>query len=489
MNGKPAIQLWLPWTIEGKPSEEETTAERPSEDEGLMERVVERDNLFRALKQVQSNGGSPGIDGMTVEELAPYLKEHWLRMKQVLLDGTYQPQPVKRVEVPKPQGGIRKLGVPTVVDRFIQQAVMQVLQAQWDPTFSESSVGFRPGRNAHQAVKRAQSYLKEGYTWVVDMDLEKFFDRVNHDKVMSEVSKRVRDRRVLTLIHRFLKAGAMEHDALHETVDGVPQGGPLSPLLSNLLLDRLDRELERRGHRFVRYADDSNVYVRSKRAGYRVLGSLSRFLSTRLKLKVNEAKSAVGRPWERTFLGFRFTRRDFRRCISPEAVKRLKERVREITRRTRGRRIERIAQELRRYLLGWKAYVGYAGGPFHLQGMGLVDSEAPSLLFVEAMGAARVQGAAETRGQSGLGVEHGKVGPRSMALKPESCSGNCLAGQPFRWSGSAEAVHQGIISTEPPWYVIRMPGGVGGAGSRGLALSRLGPIIKGGYLSRDGCSS
>lgn len=219
------------------------------------------------------------------------------------------------------------------MDRFIQQAVMPVLQAQWDPTFSDSSFGFRPGRNAHQAVKRAQSYLKEGYTWVVDMDLEKFFDRVNHDKVMSEVSKRVQDGRVLTLIHRFLKAGAMEHEALHETVEGVPQGGPLSPLLSNLILDRLDRELEQRGHRFVRYADDSNVYVRSKRAGYRVLGSLSRFLSTRLKLKVNEAKSAVGRPWERTFLGFRFTRRDLRRCISPEAVKRLKERVRDLTRR------------------------------------------------------------------------------------------------------------------------------------------------------------
>ena len=297
---------------------------------------------------------------MTVEELAPYLKEHWPRVKQALMEGTYQPPPVKRGEVPKPQGGIRKLGVPTVVDRFIQQAVMQVLQAQWDPTFSDSSFGFRPGRNAHQAVKRAQAYLKEGYTWVVDMDLEKFFDRVNHDKLMSEVSKRVQDGRVVTLIHRFLKAGAMEHEALHETVEGVPQGGPLSPLLSNLILDRLDRELERRGHRFVRYADDSNVYVRSKRAGYRVLGSLDRFLSPRLKLKVNEAKSAVGRPWERTFLGFRLTRRDLRRCISPEAVKRLKERVRESTRRTRGRRIERVAQELRRYLLGWKAYFGYA---------------------------------------------------------------------------------------------------------------------------------
>lgn len=360
MHGKPAIQWWLPWTTGGKPSAEETTAERPSGEEGLMERVVERDHLFRALKHVQRHGGSPGLDGMTVEALAPYLKEHWPRVKQALLEGTYQPQPVKRVEVPKPQGGIRKLGVPTVVDRFIQQAVLQVLQAQWDPTFAESSFGFRPGRNAQQAVKRAQSYLKEGDTWVVDMDLEKFFDRVNHDKVRSAVSKRVRDQRGLTLIHRLLKAGAMEHEARHETVDGVPQGGPRSPLLSNPILDRLDRELERRGHRFVRYADDSNVYVRSKRAGYRVLGSLSRFLSTRLTRKVNEAKSAVGRPWERTFLGFRFTRRDVRRCIGPEAVKRLKARVREITRRTRGRRIERVAQELRRYLLGWKAYFGYA---------------------------------------------------------------------------------------------------------------------------------
>jgi RNA-directed DNA polymerase len=270
MNGKPAIQLWLPWTIEGKPPEEETTAERPSEEEGLRERVVERDTLLRALKHVQRNGGSPGIDGMTVEALAPSRKEHWLRLKQARLDGTSQPQLVKRVEVPKPQGGIRNLGVPTVVDRFIQQTVRQVLQAQWDPTVSDSSFGFRPGRNAHQAVKRAPSYLNEGYTWVVDMDLEKCFDRVNHDQVMSEGSKRVRDRRVGTLLHRFRKAGAMEHEALHETVEGVPQGGPRSPLLSNLILDRLDRELERRGHRFVRYADDSHVYVRSKRAGCRV---------------------------------------------------------------------------------------------------------------------------------------------------------------------------------------------------------------------------
>jgi RNA-directed DNA polymerase len=297
---------------------------------------------------------------MTVEERTPYLKEHWPRVKQALLEGTSQPQPVKRVEVPKPQGGGRKLGVPTVVDRCIQQAVRQVLQAEGDPPFSDSSFGFRPGRKAHQAVKRAQSYRKEGYTWIVDRDLEKFFDRVNHDKGMREVAKHVQDRRVRTRIRRFLKAGAPEHDALQETGEGVPQGGPRSPLRANLILDQLDRELERRGHRFVRYADDRNVYVRSQRAGTRVRASRSRFLSPRLKLKVNEAKSAVGRPGERTFLGFRVTRRGLRRGSSPEAVKRFKERVREITGRTRGRRRDRVAQERRRYLLGWKAYFGYA---------------------------------------------------------------------------------------------------------------------------------
>jgi RNA-directed DNA polymerase len=252
MHGKPATQGWLPWTIEGKPSEEATMAERPSEDAGRMEQGVERDTRLRALTPVQSHGGSPGIDGMTVEALAPSLKAHWPRLKQALLDGTYQPQPVKRVDVPKPQGGIRKLGVPSVVDRVIQPAVRQVRQAPWDPTGLDSSFGFRAGRNAHHAVTRAHAYLKEGHTGAVDMDLEKFFDRVNHDKLMSEVAKRVRDRRVLALIPRFLKAGAMEHDARHETVEGVPQGGPLSPLLSNRILDRLDRELERRGHRFVR---------------------------------------------------------------------------------------------------------------------------------------------------------------------------------------------------------------------------------------------
>ncbi|MBP1758923.1 MAG: ltrA [Firmicutes bacterium] len=360
MNSRPAIQMWLPLHVEGELFCGEAGPESPSYDEQLMERVVERDNLIRALKQVERNGGSPGIDGMTVEALAPYLKHHWPRLKEALLRGAYIPQPVKRVEIPKPGGGVRKLGIPTVVDRFIQQAILQVLQPEWDPEFSESSFGFRPGRNAHQAVTRAQRYVKEGYTWVVDMDVEKFFDRVNHDKLMSEVAKRVKDRRILRIIRRFLEAGVLEHDALHETTEGTPQGGPLSPLLANLLLDKLDRELERREHRFVRYADDCNIYVRSRRAGCRVMRRVSEFLSNRLKLKVNEAKSAVARPWQRKFLGFGFSRFDYRRRISLEAIKRFKERVREISSRTRGRNIAGIAAELGRYLRGWKAYFGFA---------------------------------------------------------------------------------------------------------------------------------
>jgi RNA-directed DNA polymerase len=358
MNMRPSHQLWLPFEVEGEMFGANTVSDNPSEDESLMEQVVERENLFRALKRVQDNGGSPGVDGMSVEELPGYLKEQWPRLKESLLQGTYRPRPVKRSEVPKPQGGVRKLGIPVVLDRFIQQALLQVLQVEWDVGFSESSYGFRPGRNAQQAVRRAQSYIRRARPWVVDIDLEKFFDRVNHDKLMNEVSKRIKDVRVIRLIWSYLRAGVMEHDALHETVEGTPQGGPLSPLLANLLLDRLDKELEKRGHCFVRYADDCNIYVRSKRAGYRVLRSVTRYLDKHLKLKVNEAKSAVGRPWERKFLGFTFTRRDYRLKISIPAVKGFKDRVRGITGRTRGRRIEQIAKELRRYLLGWKAYFG-----------------------------------------------------------------------------------------------------------------------------------
>jgi RNA-directed DNA polymerase len=322
-----------------------------------MERVVERANLLRALARVKANGGSPGIDGMPVEELSGYLQQHWPTIRASLLAGTYRPSPVKRVEIPKPGGGVRKLGIPTGLDRFLQQALLQVLQPEWDKTFSEGSYGFRPGRSAHQAIARAQAYLEEGYSWVVDLDLEKFFDRVNQDKLMSLVKERVKDRRGLQLIERYLKAGALTGDGFEATTEGTPQGGPLSPLLANLLLDGFDKELERRGHRFVRYADDSNIYVKSARAGHRVLASVSRFLERRLKLTVNATKSAVDRPWRRTFLGFTFTgRRPYRRQVSDKALQAFKQEVRQRTSRTRGDALRRIGHELRQYLEGWYAY-------------------------------------------------------------------------------------------------------------------------------------
>jgi RNA-directed DNA polymerase len=261
-----------------------------------MEEVCDRENLERAWKRVQRNKGGPGVDGMTIDDAKAYLREHWPGIRVHLLEGTYQPQPVKRVEIPKPEGGVRKLGVPCVVDRLIQQALLQVLQERWDPTFSEHSYGFRPGRSAHQAVAQAQRYVAEGYSYVVDLDLEKFFDRVNHDKLMARVAARVSDKRVLKFIRACLKAGVMEDGLVRPVDEGTPQGGPLSPLLSNLVLDDLDKELARRGHRFCRYADDCNIYIRSRRAGERVMASVSRFLTGKLRLKVNEAKSAVARP-------------------------------------------------------------------------------------------------------------------------------------------------------------------------------------------------
>ena len=279
--------------------------ERPANTRRTMEDVCERANLKKALRQVRSNKGSAGVDGMTVDQLGDYLKQHWPVIREQLLNGTYEPKPVRRVEIPKPDGGgVRKLGIPTVLDRFIQQAVMQVLQKQWNPTFSLHSYGFRPRRSAHQAVAQAQQYIAQGYGWVIDLDLEKFFDRVNHDKLMGQIAKRVEDKRLLKLIRVFLNAGVMENGLVSPSVEGTPQGGPLSPLLSNLVLDELDQELECRGHRFVRYADDCNIYVRSERAGHRVMESISRFITQKLKLKVNEAKSAVARPQERKFLGF-----------------------------------------------------------------------------------------------------------------------------------------------------------------------------------------
>ena len=338
--------------------------ESPASTERLMEEVCERNNLRKALKRVKANQGGPGVDGMTVSELTGYLKERWPEIREQLLEGTYKPQPVKRVEIPKPDGGRRKLGIPTVLDRFIQQAVMQVLQGRWDPTFSEHSYGFRPGRSAHQAVAQAQRYMAEGYCFVVDFDLEKFFDRVNHDKLMGRVAKRVSDKRMLRLIRAFLNAGVMENGLVGPTEEGTPQGGPLSPLLSNLVLDELDRELERRGHRFVRYADDSNVYVRSRRAGERVMESISDFIKRKLKLKVNRDKSAVDRPSQRKFLGFSFTPGSMpKRRIAPKALKRFKERIRELTRRTRGVSLKGMVEQLSAYLKGWLGYFAFCETP------------------------------------------------------------------------------------------------------------------------------
>jgi RNA-directed DNA polymerase len=344
--------------------------ESPAIGEGLMEEVCERENCKRALGRVKANKGSAGVDGMTVQQLPGFLKQHWPAIREQLLSGTYEPQPVKRVEIPKPDGGKRKLGIPTVLDRFIQQAVMQVLQERWDRTFSDHSYGFRPGRSAHQAVEQAQRYIAEGYRWVVDLDLEKFFDRVNHDKLMAGMAKRVSDKRLLKLNRAYLRAGVMEGGLVSPVDEGTPQGGPLSPLLSNMVLDELDRELERRSLRFARYADDSNIYVRSRRAGERVMESIGRFITTKLKLKVNQQKSAVARPWERKFLGFSFTwNREPKRRIAPKAVERFKERVRELTRRTKGVSIERMAEELARYQRGWIGYFGRCQTLSVLQGL------------------------------------------------------------------------------------------------------------------------
>src|ERR671939_1476533 len=334
-----------------------------------MESIVERDNLRKALRQVQRNKGAPGVDGMTVDGLAAFLKDHWPEIRDRLLDGTYRPQPVRRVEIAKASGGSRPLGIPTVLDRFIQQAGLQVLQAHLDPTFSAASYGFRPGRSAHQAGERAQEHIGAGFAVVVDLDPEKFFDRVNHDVLMGLVAKRVTDRRILKLIRGFLTAGVLQDGLVGPADEGTPQGGPLSPLLSNLMLDVLDKELERRGHRFVRYADDGNIYVRSRRAGERVMAGVERFLARRLRLKVNTVKSAVALPWQRKFLGFSFTSGTSRRRIAPQALARFKSRVRELTRRTRGASLKQIIGEVSRYLVGWRGYFGICETPSVLRGL------------------------------------------------------------------------------------------------------------------------
>ncbi len=330
-----------------------------------MEEVVRRDNAKAALKRVKQNKGSPGVDGMTVGELPKYLAEHWDAIREQLLAGTYQPKPVKRQEIPKSGGGVRELGIPTVLDRFVQQAILQALQPRFDPTFSEHSHGFRPGRRAHDAVCEAQRYVQEGRRVVVDVDLEKFFDRVNHDVLMGKLSARIEDKRILGLIRRYLDAGIMANGVVVERVEGTPQGGPLSPLLANVLLDEVDKELEKRGHAFVRYADDCNVYVRSRRAGDDVMKTLRR-LYGRLRLRVNEAKSAVARPQDRKFLGYSFWYAKggvVRRRVAPKALEAMKERVRAITARNGGRSLNTVIAELRSYLAGWRQYFRLAETP------------------------------------------------------------------------------------------------------------------------------
>lgn len=327
------------------------------ENEWLMEAVVERENMKRAYRRVVGNRGAAGVDEMTVEQLKPYLKEHWARIKEELLRDRYQPQPVRGVEIEKPGGGRRQLGIPTVVDRLIQQALHQVLSPQFDPEFSEWSYGFRSGRSAQQAVLQARRWVAEGRRWVVDLDLEKFFDRVNHDILMSRLARRIKDKRVLRLIRRYLQAGMRLGGIVTARGEGTPQGGPLSPLLSNILLDELDRELERRGHRFCRYADDCNIYVRSQRAGERVLASVTQFLSRQLRLKVNAAKSAVARPWERKFLGYSMTwNQEPRLKVAAASVKRFREKLRAEFRQGRGQNLQQFIEALKPILRGWGNY-------------------------------------------------------------------------------------------------------------------------------------
>jgi RNA-directed DNA polymerase len=323
--------------------------------------------MFRALRRVRRNKGAPGIDGMTVEDLPDHLRTHWPEIRTALLNGTYRPQPVLRKEIPKPGGGVRELGIPTVLDRLIQQALAQVLQSEWDRSFSRFSFGFRPRRSAHQAIACAQQFLREGYDWVVDLDLERFFDRVVHESLMARVKRRIAEPQVLKLIDRYLRSGVMIGEILEPTEEGVPQGGPLSPLLANLLLDDLDRELESRGHRFVRYADDVSIYVGSKRAGERVLASVTKFLERRLKLRVNLEKSAVDRPWNRELLGFTFISRDYRRRVSDKALKALRSTVKQKTSRTLGVSFRSLLSGLGKTLRGWWSYYGFSEVPSPLQ--------------------------------------------------------------------------------------------------------------------------
>jgi group II intron reverse transcriptase/maturase len=353
----------------------DSTAPPPEEPDAtgtdLLEQVLDRENLLRALKRVKANRGAPGIDGMTVKELPEYLKEAWPAIREALRAGTYRPHPVRRVEIPKPGGGVRLLGIPTALDRLIQQALAQVLGPLFDPSFSASSYGFRPGRSAHQAVQAARGFIQGGRRFVVDVDLARFFDRVNHDILMARVARKVKDKRVLKLIRAYLESGVMVEGVCVRTEEGTPQGGPLSPLLANILLDDLDKELEGRGHAFCRYADDCNIYVSSRRAGERVMESVKRFLQERLKLVVNEEKSAVDRPWKRKFLGFSFThgKETTRLRVAPASVERAKNRIRQLTWRWKGQSMERTLADLNAYLRGWGSYFALTETPKPLQAL------------------------------------------------------------------------------------------------------------------------
>ncbi len=334
----------------------------------LMERILTRENLLNALKRVERNGGSHGVDNMSTKDLRSYIVIHWDELKQSLASGAYKPEPVRRVEIPKPNGGTRLLGIPTVLDRFIQQAITQILTPIYDPSFSEHSYGFRPKRRGHDAVREAKGYIKEGYRWVVDIDLEKFFDKVNHDKLMGILRKKIHDKVLLKLIRSYLNAGIMIGGIFSESTEGTPQGGPLSPLLSNIILDELDKELEMRGHKFVRYADDCNIYIKSKKAGNRVMSGIVTFIETKLKLKVNRGKSAVDRPWKRKFLGFSFTStREPKIRISKESIKRVKQKIRELTSRKAPIPMKDRIEKLNQYLIGWCGYYALADTASHFK--------------------------------------------------------------------------------------------------------------------------
>jgi len=352
------------------PLADQRAEQSPARDEGkasveLWGRVWERQNLIAALERVERNGGAPGIDGMTVEEVRPYLREHWLEIRATLDQQTYRPNPVRRVEIPKPDGGVRLLGIPTVMDRFLQQAIAQALTPLFELQFSAQSYGFRPGRSAHQAIQQAQEYVQTGYEWVVDIDLEKFFDRVNHDMLMARVAREVKDKRVLKLIRAYLNSGVMVNGVVLDTEEGTPQGGPLSPLLSNIMLDDLDKELEKRGHKFVRYADDCNIYVKTQRAGERVMESVKTFLEKKLKLKINPKKSKVDRASQVKFLGFSFFKRKGEVLIrvANRSLERFREKLRRLTKRTRSGKLEDLIQDINQYAMGWIGYYRLVNTP------------------------------------------------------------------------------------------------------------------------------